>query len=46
MSTFEKLDAWQLAIGFANLVYEQTRSFPSDERFGLTNQMRRATVSA
>jgi four helix bundle protein len=45
MFTFEKLDAWQQAIELANLVYEQTRSFPADERFGLTNQMRRAAVS-
>jgi len=45
MFTFEKLDAWQQAIDFANVVYDQTRSFPPDERFGLTNQMRRAAVS-
>jgi four helix bundle protein len=45
MSTFEKLDAWQQAIDFANLVYEQSRPFPSEERFGLTNQLRRAAVS-
>src|SRR6266705_1315773 len=45
MFTFGKLDAWQQAIDFANVVYDRTRSFPSDERFGLTNQMRRAAVS-
>jgi four helix bundle protein len=45
MFTFEKLDAWQQAIDFANLAYEQTRPFPSEERFGLTNQLRRAAVS-
>jgi four helix bundle protein len=45
MFTFEKLDVWQKAIDFADLVYSQTKSFPSDERFGLTNQMRRAAVS-
>lgn len=33
------------AIDFAALVYNHTRTFPSDEQFGLTNQMRRAAVS-
>ena len=45
MFNFEKLETWQKAIVFADLVYEMTRNFPSDERFGLTNQMRRAAVS-
>jgi len=45
MFNFEKLDVWQKAIDFADLVYNQTRNFPADERFGLTNQMRRAAVS-
>ncbi len=45
MFNFEKLDAWQHAIEFADCVYEKTRSFPTEERFGLTNQMRRAAVS-
>ena len=45
MFNFEKLDVWQEAIQFADLVYELTRGFPHDERFGLTNQMRRAAVS-
>jgi four helix bundle protein len=45
MFHFEKLEVWQKAIDFADLVYVDTRSFPSDERFGLTNQMRRAAVS-
>jgi hypothetical protein len=42
MFNFEKLDGWQHAIEFADAVYEKTRRFPSEERFGLTNQMRRA----
>jgi four helix bundle protein len=29
----------------ARVVYETTRTFPPDERFGLTNQLRRASVS-
>ena len=45
MFNFEKLDVWNEAIAFADLVYAVTRSFPGDERFGLTNQMRRAAVS-
>ena len=45
MFNFEKLDVGQKAIDFADLVYQHTRNFPADERFGLTNQMRRAAVS-
>jgi len=45
MFNFEKLAVWQKAIDFADLVYNYTRHFPADERFGLTNQMRRAAVS-
>ena len=45
MFGFEKLEVWQRAIGFADTVYLVTRHFPHDERFGLTNQMRRAAVS-
>ena len=42
---FEKLDVWREAIQFANLIYQLTSKFPVQERFGLTNQMRRAAVS-
>jgi four helix bundle protein len=42
---FEMLDVWQESVAFAQLVYRLTRTFPSDERFGITNQMRRAAVS-
>jgi four helix bundle protein len=45
MLNFEKLETWQEAIDFADQVYELTSEFPNDERFGLTNQMRRAAVS-
>ena len=45
MFSFERLEVWQKSIQFADLVYDVTRTFPSDERFGLTNQMRRAAVS-
>src|SRR3989338_7371588 len=45
MFNFEKLDIWNEAIAFADLVYTATHAFPDEERFGLTNQMRRAAVS-
>ena len=45
MFGFEKLEVWDKAISFADTVYSITREFPADERFGLTNQMRRAAVS-
>ena len=45
MFNFQKLDVWRKAIDFADLIYNKTRAFPSDERFGLTNQLRRAAVS-
>lgn len=45
MFRFEKLAVWQKAIEFADRVYSVTASFPSDERFGLISQLRRAAVS-
>lgn len=45
MFNFEKLDVWQDAIAFADTIYQVTRTFPERERFGLTNQLRRAAVS-
>lgn len=45
MFRFEKFDVWQKAADFASLVYRITAQFPDDERFGLTSQMRRASVS-
>ena len=45
MFNFEKLEVWQKAIDFADLIYNETRGFPAEERFGLTNQLRRAVVS-
>ncbi len=45
MFKFEKLTVWQRAVSFADAIYAASRVFPSDERFGLTNQIRRAAVS-
>lgn len=45
LRTFRDLTAWQKAYELAIAVYRVTRSFPADERYGLTAQMRRAAVS-
>ena len=45
MFKFEKLQVWQKSIDFAETTYRATAFFPVDERFGLTNQIRRAAVS-
>lgn len=42
---FEHLEIWQDARVFVNKIYTLTKKFPSDERFGLTDQLRRAAVS-
>jgi four helix bundle protein len=39
------LVAWQVALDFATSVYQATRRFPDDERFGLRMQVRRSVVS-
>ncbi|WP_082132162.1 four helix bundle protein [Luteimonas sp. FCS-9] len=41
----ERLDVWQDAMRLVEAIYRTTSSFPSDERFGLTTQLRRAAVS-
>ena len=43
--SFKDLVVWQRAIEFTLAVYRLTAGFPDSERFGLTNQMRRAAVS-
>jgi four helix bundle protein len=46
MQDHRKLKAFQLADRLVMSVYRATRSFPKDEQFGLTSQLRRAVVSA
>ncbi len=41
----KKLEVWQQSIEFVDLMYELTNIFPSEERFGLISQLRRASVS-
>ncbi len=43
--SFNDLKAWQEAHALVLLIYKATDSFPDKEKFGLTNQLRRAIIS-
>jgi four helix bundle protein len=45
MRHYRKIEAWKLADDLTVVVYERTRSFPKDELYGLTSQLRRASYS-
>lgn len=45
MNNLKELKIWNKAINLAVDVYKATSTFPTDERFGLTSQSRRAAVS-
>ena len=42
---FRDLQVWQRSMGLARNIYSLTAGFPRSEKFGLTDQMRRAAVS-
>ena len=44
-SVFRDSIAWQKSMTLSTSVYTATRTFPKEEIFGLTNQLRRASVS-
>ena len=45
MKTHKDLMVWKKSIDFVTRLYRLTESFPDSERYGLTNQLRRAAVS-
>ncbi len=45
IKSFRDLIAWQKSMELPRAIYRATSEMPADERFGLTNQMRRAAVS-
>ena len=45
MRPHQKLDLWKKSIELAVSIYRQTEAFPKEEKFGLTQQLRRAAVS-
>ena len=45
IKSFEDLTVWQDARKFTNKIYNLTNKFPKEELYGLTSQIRRASVS-
>jgi four helix bundle protein len=45
VTNFKDLLVWQQAMELSRLVYILTRRFPADEKYGLTSQLKRASVS-
>lgn len=45
MKSYKELEVWQKAIVLVKQVYEATRTFPPEERYGHSSQLRRAGTS-
>ena len=45
MRDYKTLDVWKMSIDITKEIYVVTKDFPSDERYGLISQIRRAAVS-
>ena len=43
--SFEKLEVWVEAKEFSKSIYKETTNFPDTEKFGITSQLRRASIS-
>ena len=45
MKNHKDLDAWKMSIDLVADIYKITKKFPKDEIYGITSQLRRATLS-
>ena len=45
LKNYKELKVWQKAYQLCGEIYKSTRSFPKEERYGLTSQIRRSAVS-
>ena len=45
MRSHKDLDAWKKSMDLVDGIYKVTKSFPNEELYSLTNQMRRAAIS-
>ncbi len=41
----KRLDVWRMGVSFVGMIYELTKDFPNSEIYGVTNQLRRASIS-
>ena len=45
MHNFKELHVWQISVELATEIYQLTKSYPKNEMYGLTSQIRRCSVS-
>ena len=45
LKSYQDLEVWKRSIELAEKVYRLSEKFPNEEKFGMTNQLRRAVVS-
>ena len=45
LNSYKELEVWKVSMDFVTEIYQLTRNFPSNELYGLTNQMRRSAIS-
>jgi len=45
INSYQDLEVWKKAMGLVTEIYKNTQTFPKEERYGLTNQLRQASVS-
>ncbi|MBC8478748.1 four helix bundle protein [bacterium] len=46
LASYQDLEVWKKSIDWVEQIYLASKNFPSEEKFGLTSQLRRAAVSA
>ena len=45
INSYQDLEVWKKAMELVTDIYKATQAFPKEELYGLTNQLRRASVS-
>ncbi|TNF46300.1 MAG: four helix bundle protein [Bacteroidetes bacterium] len=45
MHNYKNLKIWKKSMDLTEMIYKETSEFPPDEKYGLTNQIRRASSS-